>query len=117
MGVIRKLLSQKGAVMVEYGLLVAGVSLICATAVALVGHKTSDMIGTVAAILPGAHTDDNAPIISGKVIETAPDAAGNISLDISGPDGIVAGKGTARLGVNLGIPTLGTDLVKEAKGN
>src|SRR3954454_5671900 len=48
---------KKGQGLVEYGLLIAGVALISAAAVSLFGHKTSDMIGAVAAVLPGAHQD------------------------------------------------------------
>ena len=62
--------NNKGAALVEYGLLIAGVALICAAAVSIFGHKTSDIIGTVAAVLPGAHTDDNNPMLSGHLIET-----------------------------------------------
>ena len=39
------------------------------------GHKVADLIGTVAAILPGAHNDDNAPIMAGHLIETDNKAA------------------------------------------
>lgn len=98
-----KMLREKtGAALVEYGLLIAGVALISAASVSLFGHKTSDLVATVAAILPGAHTDDNAPIVSGKLIETAPIAAAAgspIALDLPG---IVAKSGTARLGQNVG---------------
>lgn len=96
--------NRKGAALVEYGLLVGGIALIAAGAVSLFGHKTSDIIGTMAAVLPGAHTDDNGPIISGKLIETAPGitAGGGttgIGLDFTA---IAAGVGTSRLGVNVG---------------
>ena len=65
---------KKGQGLVEYALLIAGVALISAAAVSVFGHKTSDMIAAVAAILPGAHTDDNNTIQSGHLIEppTAP---------------------------------------------
>jgi Flp pilus assembly pilin Flp len=89
---------RRGAALVEYALLIAGVALICAAGVAIFGHKTSDMIGAVATVLPGAHTDDNAPIVSGKVIETAPNADGNNALNVQG---IVANSSTDRLGGNV----------------
>ena len=97
----KKLLKQrKGAALVEYGLLIAGIALISSAAVSIFGHKTSDLIGTMAAILPGAHLDDNGPIISGKLIETTPGGtASGIALDFSG---IVAAAGTSRLGQNIG---------------
>jgi pilus assembly protein Flp/PilA len=110
----KRLRSQAGAALVEYSLLVAGIALIGAAAVAVFGHKTTDMMAAVAAVLPGAHADDNAPIVSGKIIETAdsqgPD--GNaIALDI---DGIVANAGTSRLGNNLGTVSPISTLVVEA---
>jgi Flp pilus assembly pilin Flp len=90
--------NRKGAALVEYGLLVGGIALISAGAISLFGHKTSDLIGTMAAIIPGAHADDNSPIISGKLIETAPNASGYIGLDM---EGILAGNGKNRLGTNI----------------
>jgi pilus assembly protein Flp/PilA len=104
--------------------------------VAEFGHKTGDLIGVAAAILPGAHLDDNAPIVSGKLIETKAGGADGkalngdngaggvaaISLDVAG---IAAAKGTDRLGNNLqgaaanGAETsaahIGTVLVLEPK--
>ncbi len=79
---MRKLFSnKKGQGLVEYGLIIAGVALICAAAVSVFGHKTSDLIGAVATILPGAHADDNGPIVSGKLIETTGADSGQIALD------------------------------------
>jgi len=94
---------RRGAAMVEYALLVAGVALIAAAGVAVFGHKTNDMISAVAAVLPGAHAGDNGPIVSGKIIETTEYAAAGdeIALDI---DTIVTNSGTQRLGNNFGTP-------------
>jgi pilus assembly protein Flp/PilA len=108
---------EKGAAMVEYALLIAGVALIGAAAVAVFGHKTTDMIAMTAAVLPGAHTDDNAPIISGKIIETSPNAVGagnttGIGLDI---DTIVNNSNTSRLGNGLGTVGDPATLVLEAR--
>ena len=111
---------KKGAAMVEYALLIGGVALIGAASIAVFGHKVNDMIGLTAAVLPGAHTDDNAPVVSGKIIETSDqvngeDPAGGggtvtgIGLDIPG---IVAGAGSSRLGNNLGLDV--TNLVLES---
>src|SRR3954447_25530419 len=61
---------KKGQGLVEYGLIIAGVALICAAAISVFGHKVSDLISAVAVVLPGAHTGDNAPITSGHLIET-----------------------------------------------
>lgn len=98
--------SRKGAALVEYALLVAGVALIGAASVSVFGHKTNDLIGTVAAVLPGAHLDDNAPIGSGHIIETAPNAAGAIALDGAG---ILANQGTNRIGGNTGLEAAAAD--------
>ncbi len=107
---MRKFLNnKKGQGLVEYGLIIAGVALICAAAVSVFGHKTSDLIAAVTTILPGAHSDDNGPLISGKLIETAQDATTNaISLDSTT---IIAANGSPRLGVNVGgaASPLGTD--------
>jgi len=103
----RLLQCKKGAALVEYALLVAGVALVGSASVSVFGHKTNDMLATVAAILPGAHTDDNGPMVSGKIIETAPGATNAdtnpqaIGLDVNG---IIAGNGTDRLDGNLGNP-------------
>ena len=68
--------NNKGAALVEYALIVAGVSLIGAAAVSLFGHKVTDMLGMAAAVIPGAHADDNAPIVSGQTIETSTNTPG-----------------------------------------
>lgn len=90
---------KKGAALVEYALLVAGVALIGSASVSVFGHKTSDMVAATAAVLPGAHADDNGAIVSGKLIETtAADGTDPISLDIAT---IVTNSATERLGNNL----------------
>jgi len=95
----RLLGAKKGAALVEYGLLIAGVALISAAAVSIFGAKTSDLVASVATVLPGAHTSDNAPIVTGKLIETVPGGTGtNISLDVKE---IFDNSGTERLGDNL----------------
>lgn len=107
---------KKGAALVEYGLLIAGVALIGAAAVSIFGHKTSDLVAAVATVLPGAHADDNGPIVSGKLIETTGAGAGNISLNTAG---IATATDTERLGINVLGATGNTagplsDLVVEA---
>ncbi len=87
---------KKGASLLEYALLAAGVALVAAAAVSVFGHKTSDMMAATAAIMPGAHADDNGPILSAKVIETAANSDGNITVDTA-----AALAGGSRLGNNL----------------
>ena len=110
---------KRGSALVEYGLLIAGVALVSAAAISMLGHKTSDLVGAAAAILPGAHDDDNGAIISAKLIETTRDPNGNIIADPQ-----AAASQTPRLGNNLfgaayNAPNattnvLGTSLVLEA---
>lgn len=95
---LQKNRSRRGAAIVEYGLLIAGVTLISAAAVSLFGHKTNDLIAAVATILPGAHGEDNNPILSGKIIETEADANGVIALNLTD---IIANSDTSRLSVNV----------------
>ena len=100
--------NRKGAAMVEYALIVAGVALIGAVAISIFGRKVTDMLATTAAVLPGAHAQDNAPIVSGKLIETSPNAQGTdeggnsqngIGLDVNA---ITQGSGKARLSNAVG---------------
>lgn len=92
---------RRGAALVEYALLIAGVALVAAAAVAIFGHKTNDMIAAVAAVLPGAHAEDNGPIDSGKLIETTDATAGDgIEIDVAA---IVTNTDVPRLGTNLGV--------------
>ena len=91
--------NKKGQGLVEYGLIIAGVALICAAAISIFGHKTSDLIAAVAAVLPGAHAEDNGPLASGKLIETTPGTVGGaIELDVAT---IEANSNTNRLGENV----------------
>jgi len=91
--------NRKGQGLVEYALLIAGVALVCIVAVSLFGEKTGDMISAVATVLPGADSDDNAPISQGHLIETTSGGAGTpIGLDITT---IMSDSGTARLGNNV----------------
>ena len=105
---MRKFFSnKKGQGLVEYGLIIAGVALISAAAISLFGHKTADLVAATAAVLPGAHTDDNGPIVTGKLIETAQD--GTTSVINLGTGAIIAANGAERLGPNLGIAATGVD--------
>ncbi|MBM3782420.1 MAG: hypothetical protein FJW29_12250 [Acidobacteria bacterium] len=104
----RRRKNQRGAALVEYALIIAGVALVGAVAISVFGNKVSDMLATVAAVLPGAHPDDNAPVVTGRIIETSPnaqgtDAGGNnqqgIGLDVNS---ITQRQGQSRLGENIG---------------
>lgn len=98
-------IDRRGQGLVEYGILVGGVALVCLASVALLGHQANDIVSVVAAVLPCAHEDDNAPIVSGKLVSTTQNASGNLVLDVSNP-GTMSG--------NLGITGVDS-LVAEAE--
>ena len=109
--------NRKGQGLVEYALIIAGVTLVAAVGISVFGHKVNDMISMVATIMPGAHTDDNAPIASGHIIELA-NTNGVITIDPSQATGVISHNGTDRLEGNvLGYTNYGTGdstLVTEA---
>jgi len=67
---------RKGQALVEYALLVVCVAVVCAVALSMLGHKTNDALAVGAAIMPGAHDDDNKPIVSANAIPTTAGANG-----------------------------------------
>jgi pilus assembly protein Flp/PilA len=105
---------RRGQAMVEYTIILAAVTLVSLGAMSLLGHKTGDMLGTVTAILPGAHTDDNGPIAAGELVNT-----------VTGPDGLTVdvqgaanAAGTANLNNNLfGTGTGDSPLLLETPAN
>ncbi|QDU98835.1 Flp family type IVb pilin [Lignipirellula cremea] len=100
---LRKLFrSKKGQGLVEYALIIAGVALISAAGISVFGHKVTDMIAATATVLPGAHADDNGPMVSGKLIETTGAGSGSIQLDAAT---IAGNTDTGRLDSNV----LGSD--------
>lgn len=109
-----------GAALVEYALIIAGVALIGAAAVSVFGHKVSDMLGMAAAVMPGAHAEDNAPIVSGRIIETSPNVSGfsdgnaatGIGLDVNA---ITQASGQQRLGDSVGGDGALSSLVLETR--
>jgi Flp pilus assembly pilin Flp len=95
--------NRKGQSLVEYALIIAGVALICVVGISMFGHKVADLIGTVAAVLPGAHTDDNGPIIAGHLVGT---------MQVTGEDGTTA-IGIDPVSVASGTNTSGNNLLGE----
>jgi len=93
--------AKRGAALVEYGLIVAGVALVSLVAVSVFGGKTAKLIGVSAAAIPGATESDNGTIVSGKVAAVKNDGT-NIVLD-AGTDN--------NLERNLGLDT--TNLVTD----
>jgi pilus assembly protein Flp/PilA len=104
---LRKLLrNKKGQGLVEYSLLVVGIAIVGIAAVSLLGHKTSDLMGLAAVILPGAHLDDSAPIASGHLIETDDKGGtGGNAVEVSTTQ-IATENGTSRLASNLYGPNM-----------
>src|SRR5260221_11850115 len=62
--------ARKGQALVEYALLVVCIAVVGAVATSMLGHKTADTLAIAAAVMPGAHTDDNAPISTSQVMPT-----------------------------------------------
>lgn len=97
--------NRKGQALVEYGILVGAIALVCLAATAILGHKANDLIAITAAVLPGAHSEDNGPIVSGQLVQTTPTGGedGNAHVLSATPGSI---------GANLGIGDL-DDLIVE----
>jgi hypothetical protein len=91
----------KGQALVEYAILLCGIALISLAAVALIGGKTSDLLGTMAVFLPSAHADDNGPIFNGKLIELTKNTNGAIVVDVSSATGVT--QAGPRLANTLGV--------------
>ena len=84
--------SKRGAALVEYGLIVAGVALVAAAADSIFGSKAAGLVGASARVLPGANVDDNHPIDVSHIVSVKNDGNGNIELDNTKLDQGVADK-------------------------
>ena len=104
---------QGGAALAEYGLIVAGVTMVSLVAVSVFGSKVGGLIGTSATLLPGAYTDQNAPVLVGEMMETRTedtngDGVKEIVVDASrivDSGGGLAGQEpqTPRMGAGMGL--------------
>jgi len=90
--------TKRGAALVEYGLIVAGVALVAAVAVSVFGSKTAGMIAASAHVLPGANPNDNGPITVGHVVAVTPDTGSGIAIDAAA---------TNSMGTALGVDSSG----------
>ncbi len=88
--------NKKGQGLVEYGILVGGIALVALAATAILDHKTTDLIGTVAAALPGAHDDDSGAIVSGQLVNTTTTGQSGFVLDGQNP-----GSFSSNLGIDV----------------
>jgi pilus assembly protein Flp/PilA len=105
----KMLKNRKGQGFVEYALLVAGVALVGALGVTVLGHKTGELLDSVATTIPGSTPFSNNSIRQGALIEYTP-TTGGTNPDIAGtPEGdlllwlpqINTNDGTRRLDGNL----------------
>ncbi len=97
---------RRGAALVEYGLVIAGVALVAAAAVSVFGVKTNGLISSIGSALPGAHEDDNGALVSGRYLETSQRGT-STSAGQTGPivvDVLDAVEGGKRLPDSLGLP-------------
>lgn len=105
---IALLRSRRGAALVEYALVIAGVALVAAAAVTIFGEKTNQLVSGVGAVLPGAHNEDNAAIVAGRLLEVRNSGTvGGLEPDgalILDGQGIRDRSGTRRFGNNIAIP-------------
>jgi Flp pilus assembly pilin Flp len=94
--------------LVEYGLIVAGVALVCAAAISVFGHKTGSMLAASAAILPGATPADTGPIAAGHIMDTTTGPNGSITINPNANN---------NLGNNLGLTQGQVDQLTTSPGN
>jgi hypothetical protein len=88
-----------GTVFIEYALLIGAIVLIAVLAYSVLGHKTNDVVASAAAILPGAHEEDDLTFVSGEIIEHTHNG-GDATVDTSD----IGGANSERLGDNIGVP-------------
>lgn len=115
---LRKLLkSTKGQGLAEYAVILVAVTVVCLTAISVLGHNIGDLLGVTAAILPGSEVGYDSPVYVGEFIELAGTAAapGPIVMDVAEiADRITTG--VERLDANISnarFPGAYADLVTE----
>ena len=86
--------ARKGQGLVEYIIIVASVALIALVALSMFGHKVADQYAIGSGMLPGAHTEDNAAIVTGEYAGFATNADGNIVANGEVTWGDVTGNAT-----------------------
>lgn len=62
--------NRRGQSLVEYGILVGAIAVVCLAATALLGHKVGYLIGTTAALLPAVSDSGDVPVFVGKLVKT-----------------------------------------------
>ncbi len=100
-----------GAALAEYGLLVAGVTMVSLVGVAVLGGKVGGLIGSVATLLPGAYTDQNAPVQVGQLLETrTEDSNGDGVKEIVVDASRIVDDGGGVVGREPSVPRLGQSM-------
>ena len=104
--IIRLLRDRRGAALAEYGLLLAGITMVSLVAVSVLGGKVGGLVGAVASILPGAWNEQNAPVAVGQLLETRTadlDGDGKVEQRLDMISIADEKSGTPRLGTQLGL--------------
>ncbi len=104
--------TRKGAAMVEYAVLLGAITLVALIAVSMLGNKTTDIISTLAVILPGANPEDDLSLRSGALVEFN-ESTDYPSFAVFNPavTGAVDGVPTYRLAHNVSIDEADMDLL------
>lgn len=77
---VRMLRNKKGQSLVEYGILVGAIAIVCLVAATLLGHKTGNLLGSTAAALPSVEAEDAGPVFMGKLVKVQQGADGSLRL-------------------------------------
>ena len=102
---------EAGAALAEYGLIVAGVTMVSLVAVSVFGGKVGGLIGSSATLLPGAYTDQNAPVQIGQLIETrTEDSNGDGVKEIIMDVARIVDEGGGLVGNEPTVPRLGGEM-------
>ena len=91
--------TRRGVALAEYAFFLGAATLIILLAFVVMGHKVSDLSGTLAALIPGHGSEDDVTFRSRELIEFTHDASGDARFDISR----IGGANSNRLGDNLGL--------------
>ena len=103
----RLLRNRRGQSMVEYGILVGAIAVVCLAGTSLLGHKVAELIGVSAAVLPGADAGDNGTVYAGKIVQTQGSGTTSDPFRLTTTPGDI--------GANLGLGTNGAQsLVTDA---
>lgn len=100
---------RRGQGLVEYIFIVAAVAFIALVALSHFGHKVADQYAIGAGMLPGAHAEDNAAIVTGHFAGTEGDettgltGSGEVGWDAVNGSVVIQGDSN-----NVGNPTDGT---------